>query len=58
MQTMTSAKIRLVEICGFMLKWFYAQVRAARAACLFLLGRPIKFLICGVVVAVPVIDRC
>ena len=31
-------------------------MRAARAARLFSLGRPIKFLTCGVVVAVPVID--
>ena len=30
--------------------------RAARAARLFSLTRPIKFLICGVVVAVPVVD--
>ena len=31
-------------------------MRAARAARLFSLARPIKFLFCGVVVAVPVID--
>ena len=31
-------------------------MRAARAARLFSLARPIKFLICGVVVAVPVVD--
>ena len=31
-------------------------MRAARAARLFLLTRPIKFLISGVVVAVPVVD--
>ena len=30
-------------------------MRAARAARLFSLARPIKFVICGVVVAVPVI---
>ena len=31
-----------------------SQVHAACAACLFSLAQPIKFLICGVVVAVPV----
>ena len=33
-----------------------SQVRAARAARLFLLARPIKLLIYGVVVAVPGVD--
>ena len=33
-----------------------SKVRAARAARLFSLARPINFLICGVVVAVPVTD--
>ena len=31
-------------------------MRAARAACLFFLARPIKSVICGFVVAVPVVD--
>ena len=34
----------------------YSKVRVARAARLFFLFRPIKFLICGVVVAFAVVD--
>ena len=34
----------------------FVCIRAVRAARLFLLTRPIKFLICGVVVAVAVVD--